>query len=89
MENKKKSMFLPPLSNLTLFMSKTVIAIVHNAIDVQNVHFYELFVHQKKVCCFISKSGQIPKFLMYDRYVEVLFFIQFWSGFFYVVWIVL
>jgi len=53
MENKKKSMFLPPpLSNLTLFMSKTVIAIVHNAIDVQNVHFYELFVHQKKSLLF-------------------------------------
>jgi hypothetical protein len=54
---RNQCFYLPPPSNLTLFSSKTVIAIVYNAIDVHNVH--KLFVDQENVCCF-----------MYERYVE-------------------
>jgi hypothetical protein len=52
MKNIKKINVFTLTSNLTLFSSKTVIAIVHNAIDVQNVHLYELFVDQTKCLLF-------------------------------------
>ena len=51
----------------------------------QSVHLYELLIGHKNVYYFISKKGlkgsRIPKFRIFERYIEFLFFIEFWSGF--------
>ena len=40
-------------------------------------------------CWCVSKSVKIPKFHIFERYIEFLFVIQFWCGFIFVEWIVL
>jgi hypothetical protein len=51
----------------------------------QSVHLYELLIGHNNVYYFISKKGlkgsRIPKFRIFERYIEFLFFIEFWSGF--------
>ena len=45
----------------------------------QSVYLYELLKwHKKFIAILFQKGAQIPKFRIFEMYIEFVFFIQFW-----------